>query len=85
MSITYGKMTPSSYSDPAVVSVVKCLAHLGAALQPGAWAVNQYPILQYVPGYLKTLKRWHQEELTLFKEQLDVVRKQMVIFFCYFC
>jgi len=30
-----------------------------------------------VPGYLNQLKRWHREELELFTEQLDVVRKKM--------
>ncbi|EPQ50746.1 cytochrome P450 [Gloeophyllum trabeum ATCC 11539] len=77
MSVTYGKTTPTSYSDPVVQEVQKCLVRLGVTLTPGKWMVDAYPILRYVPGYLTTLRQWHKEELALFKGQLDGVRKQM--------
>ncbi|KAH7884072.1 cytochrome P450 [Phlebopus sp. FC_14] len=77
MSIAYGKTTPTSYSDPEVVAVNRCLARFGQTIRPGTYLVDTYPILQYVPGYLNTLKKWHQEELDLFQEQLDAVRRQM--------
>jgi hypothetical protein len=48
---------------------------------PGAWLVDLYPILQYVPGYLNQLKQWHEEELQLFREQIEVVKNEMVRFF----
>ena len=78
MEITYGKVTPTLYSDPEVVAVNRCLKRFGRAVLPGAYLVDTYPILQYVPGYLTKLKKWHQEELALFEGQLDAVRKQMV-------
>ncbi|KAF8551926.1 cytochrome P450 [Imleria badia] len=77
MGITYGKVTPTSYNDPEVVAVNRCLKRFGRAILPGAYLVDTYPILQYVPGYLTQLKKWHQEELALFEGQLNIVRKQM--------
>ncbi|KAG1798552.1 cytochrome P450 [Suillus plorans] len=77
MSFTYGKITPTSYTDPEVVAVNKTLARFGRAIQPGAYLVDAYPILRFVPGYLSQLKAWHQEELALFNGQLDAVRRQM--------
>jgi hypothetical protein len=77
MSFTYGKTTPTSYTDPEVVAVNKSLAHFGRAMKPGAYLVDTYPILRFVPGYLSQLKVWHQE-LALFNGQLDAVQRQMV-------
>ncbi|KAG2072915.1 cytochrome P450 [Suillus decipiens] len=77
MSFTYGKTTPTSYTDPEVVSVSQSLARFGKAMRPGAYLVDTYPILRFIPGYLSQLKAWHREELALFDGQLDVVRKQM--------
>ncbi|KAG1849245.1 cytochrome P450 [Suillus subluteus] len=77
MSFTYGKTTPTSYTDPEIVAVHKSLARFGQAVKPGAYLVDTYPILRFVPGYLSQLKAWHQEELALFNGQLDVVRRQM--------
>jgi len=78
MEITYGKVTPTSYTDPEVLAVNRCLKRFGRAVLPGAYLVDTYPILQYVPGYLTKLRKWHQEELALFQGQLDTVRQQMV-------
>lgn len=78
MALTYGKVTPTSYSDPEVQEVNKCVARLGRALRPGACLVDSYPILRFVPGYLSALQQYHREELTLFRSQLDAVRRQMV-------
>jgi hypothetical protein len=78
MSFVYGKTTPTSYKDPEIVTVNKCLARFGRAMMPGAYLVDTYPILRFVPGYLRQLKIWHQEEHALFDGQLDAVRRQMV-------
>ncbi|KAG1852411.1 cytochrome P450 [Suillus subalutaceus] len=77
MSFTYGKTTPTSYSDPEVVAVNKSMERFGQAMKPGAYLVDAYPILRFIPGYLNQLKAWHQEELALFNGQLDAVRRQM--------
>jgi hypothetical protein len=78
MSFTYGKTTPTSYKDPEIIAINQSLARFGRAVKPGAYLVDTYPILRFIPGYLSQLKAWHQEELILFNGQLDAVRKQMV-------
>ncbi|EGN94605.1 hypothetical protein SERLA73DRAFT_62286 [Serpula lacrymans var. lacrymans S7.3] len=77
MSITYGKTTPTAYTDPEVTQVNKCLGRLGSVIRPGTYLIDTYPIMRYIPGYLSELKIWHQEELALFRGQIDIVRKQM--------
>lgn len=34
--------------------------------------------LRYVPGYTKTIDRWHADELALFRGQLDMARERLV-------
>ncbi|KAG1794705.1 cytochrome P450 [Suillus variegatus] len=68
---------PKNHQDPEVVAVNKVLARFGQAMKPGAYLVDAYPILRFVPGYLSQLKAWHKEELALYNEQLDAVRRQM--------
>lgn len=83
MSITYNKTTPTRYSDPEVISVNTCLGRFGAAMRPGAFAVESYPFLRHLPKFLPGMRwkrdgeRWHQEELDLFKSQLDNVRRDL--------
>ena len=78
ISITYGKPAPSSYSDPEVQEVNRNLTRLGRALIPGAYAVDTFPFLRYIPGYTRTLEQYHREELSLFRSQFDKVRRDMV-------
>ncbi|KAJ7267773.1 cytochrome P450 [Mycena rebaudengoi] len=77
LSLTYGKPTRTLSNDPIVQEVNASQARLGAALVPGAYLVEAYPFLRYMPGYLSELRRQHQIELTLFKTQIDSVRAQM--------
>ncbi|KAG2099601.1 cytochrome P450 [Suillus discolor] len=77
MSFTYGKITPTSYTDPEVVSINRFSARFGQTIKPGAYLVNAYPILRFVPGYLSELKAWHKEELAFYDGQLDAVRRKM--------
>jgi hypothetical protein len=44
MSFTYGKTTLTSYTDPEIVTVNKCIRRFGRAM-PGAYLVDTYPIL----------------------------------------
>jgi hypothetical protein len=48
MTLAYGKTTPTSYSDPEVQQVNRCLTTLGKMVKPGAYLVDTYPILQRV-------------------------------------
>ncbi|KAF7350486.1 Cytochrome P450 [Mycena venus] len=77
LSLTYGKPARTLSDDPIVQEVNGGQTNLGAALVPGAYMVDAYPFLRYVPGYLSELRRQHQIELELFKSQLDNVREQM--------
>jgi hypothetical protein len=84
MSISYGKTTPTAYTDPEVVAVIATIARFGRVAQPGAYLVDTFPILRFVPGYLNQLKEWHKEELQLFGAQLDIVRRQIVSGFVFY-
>ncbi|KAJ6631172.1 cytochrome P450 [Mycena sp. CBHHK59/15] len=77
MSLTYGKPTRTVYSDPIVQEVVGCQTRLGKALVPGAYSVDAFPFLQYIPGYLSELREQHRMELALFKSQLEGVRSDL--------
>ncbi|KAK7047097.1 hypothetical protein VNI00_006761 [Paramarasmius palmivorus] len=76
MALAYGKI-PKSYEDPEVQAVNRCLTLLGLTMRPGAWKVDVFPFLKYIPGYLNELKAGHAEELGLFKGQLQEVREKM--------
>jgi len=76
MALAYGKV-PNAYDDPDVLAVNRCLTRLGVNVRPGLWRVDVYPILRYIPGYLKELQDGHREELALFKNQLEEVREKM--------
>ncbi|KAF8063208.1 cytochrome P450 [Lyophyllum atratum] len=76
MALAYGKSS-GKHDDPDVAAVNRCLNRLGVALRPGAWQVDVYPFLRYVPGYLDELKEGHKEELSLFKKYLSDVKRQM--------
>ena len=73
MTLTYGKTTPTSYTDPEVLEVNKCMERFSVSLVPGAYLVDAFPVLRFVPGYVEKLRRWHIDELTLFRSQLAAV------------
>ncbi|KAH7906434.1 cytochrome P450 [Hygrophoropsis aurantiaca] len=76
LSITYAH-PPTPLTSPLVRSINTCLSHFGAAIRPGAYLVDTYPVLRYVPGYLTQLKAWHEEERTLFEGVLGGVREEV--------
>jgi hypothetical protein len=79
MSLAYGLNEPRKNDDPVVLAVNRCLTRLGVNLRPGLWKVDAFPVLKYVPGYpLGELKQGHEEELTLFKTQLEGLRQRAV-------
>lgn len=73
MSLAYGK-TVHSYEAPEVQGVNRCLTRMGLAMRPGAWKVDIFPFLRFLPGYLKPLREGHVEELSLFRNLLEEVR-----------
>ena len=78
MSITYGKTTPTHYTDPEIQSITLHGARIGKIIHIGSHVVDRYPILRHVPFVTSTLRRWHEEELELFISLVDGVRTQMV-------
>lgn len=78
MSITYGKTTPTSYSDPEVKQINLGLKRLGNAVRPGAYLVDSYPFLKYIPFFTSELRRFHREELALYRSQLQGVKTRLV-------
>ena len=79
ISMTYGKTTPTSYSDPEVQCMHRCLRRLGAALRPGAHIIDTYPFLRYIPGMTTELRKGHQEELELFRGEVAKVKAKLVL------
>jgi hypothetical protein len=78
LNIAYGRTEKVSYTDPDIRLVSECGDRLGQTLRPGSFKVESLPWLRYVPGYTKTIDRWHADELTLFRGQLDMARERLV-------
>ncbi|KAH9474283.1 Cytochrome P450 monooxygenase 64 [Psilocybe cubensis] len=76
MEIAYGKQ-PKLYTDPEILAINQCSRTFGLNLRPGLWMVDAYPILRYIPGYLKELQDAHVSELALFKRLLYEVQTKM--------
>ncbi|EMD39773.1 hypothetical protein CERSUDRAFT_121955 [Gelatoporia subvermispora B] len=77
MEVTFGKTTPTSYSDPEVKGIQRAVSNMGRALLPGQYLVNSYPILKHVPFFVSKLKKMHREEIGLYREQLNIVKEKM--------
>ncbi|KAH7904937.1 cytochrome P450 [Hygrophoropsis aurantiaca] len=77
LRVTYGKTTPTSVNDQEIRRIQKIGRHFQSAIRPGAYLVERFPLLRYVPGYTKELDYWHEEELKLFTEQVDRVKGEM--------
>lgn len=80
MEVTFGKTTPTSYSDPEVKAVQHFVVSVGKALLPGQYWVESYPILRYIPAFVRELEQVHDEERTLYRSQIDAVQEKMVRF-----
>jgi cytochrome P450 len=77
LRLSYGKSTPTSRNDSEVVHVYEALERFQEALRPGAYLVDQIPVLRYLPGYGKELNKYHQHELGLFREQMNRVKDEV--------
>lgn len=78
MSITYGKQTPTSYTDPEVIAIRQCITRMGKTTVPGACLVDSFPILRYFPGYTSELRRWREEERGLFEGMVQQTKGRIV-------
>ncbi|KAK0199456.1 cytochrome P450 [Desarmillaria ectypa] len=77
MTLTYGKTTPTSYTDPEIQLINQNTVQVAHSMRPGAYLVDSFPILRYIPTYLRELHAFHKQELDLFKSQIDIVRDRM--------
>ncbi|KAK0472150.1 cytochrome P450 [Armillaria novae-zelandiae] len=77
MTLTYGKTTTTSYSDPEIQLINKNTVQVARSMTPGAYLVDSFPVLRYIPIYLRELRVFHTRELAFFKSQLDVVHDLM--------
>ncbi|KAG1765652.1 cytochrome P450 [Suillus occidentalis] len=77
LRVTYGTSVPTADADPELVRVRRVVEHFQVTVRPGAYLVDRVPLLRYVPGYGKQLYEWHNEELELFRHQLERVKSEM--------
>ncbi|KAG2066751.1 cytochrome P450 [Suillus decipiens] len=77
LHVVYGKTTPTSLDDPYLLQLQKMIPRIQGAMVPGAYLVDKYPILKYIPGYGRDLKQWRQEEYDMLFGQLNLVKSQM--------
>ncbi|KAK0467659.1 cytochrome P450, partial [Armillaria novae-zelandiae] len=76
-TITYGKTTLTTYEDPDVQGMIREADRFCAVILPGAYLVDTFPVLRWVPGYLSELRRWHRDSLELCRRCLGSVQTRM--------
>ncbi|KAF8841369.1 cytochrome P450 [Paxillus ammoniavirescens] len=58
LRVIYGKTTPTYVDDPYILHLQRMVPIVQGALMPGAYKVDKYPFLKYVPGYTRGLDKW---------------------------
>ncbi|KAI0345186.1 cytochrome P450 [Trametopsis cervina] len=76
MTLTYGKTSPTYYSDPEVQAVVMNGLELGKLLSK-THIVDVYPILRYIPFFTSELRRGYKADHELYTSQVNVVREKV--------
>jgi hypothetical protein len=77
MTLTYGKTTPTNYSDPEVQAIVKNGLELGKLLSKNH-IVDDYPLLRYLPFVTSELRQGFKADHDLYTSQVEAVKKQVV-------
>jgi len=77
LRITYGKSGPTTINDPDFVNVTQCIEHFIEGMRPGAYLVDRFPWLKYVPGYGRRLRRYYASDLQFYRGQLNRVERAM--------
>ncbi|KAH7909753.1 cytochrome P450 [Hygrophoropsis aurantiaca] len=75
--VVYGKTTPTALDDPYLLQLQRMIPRIQSAMIPGAYLVDKYPLLRYVPGYGRDLKAWSEEEYSMLFGKLNWVRNEM--------
>lgn len=74
--MAYGRTDRATYTDDDIAAIVENGSRIGQMLRPGAYRLDAFPWLRYVPGYLATVNRWNAEEYVLLRGSLDVVKEK---------
>ncbi|KAG2110426.1 cytochrome P450 [Suillus cothurnatus] len=62
LRVTYGKSTPTAYTDPEVFRICKVLDHFELVIRPGAYLVDRAPLLRYLTKSIQTSVRARQKQ-----------------------
>jgi len=80
LRLAYGK-TVETGEEPYVKRILKVVHEVERIASPGSYLVDTFPILMYLPKWIAPFKqegeRLHAEELDLFRECINDVRKQV--------
>ncbi|KAG1843662.1 cytochrome P450 [Suillus subluteus] len=77
LRVMYGKSTPTTMNAPEIIVIHKMLKRAEMLFRPGAFLIERYPILKYVPGYTSELEEWGREESQVFHDQLNRVSREL--------
>ncbi|KAI9573127.1 cytochrome P450 [Boletus coccyginus] len=77
LRITYGKSGLTSVNDPDFVGVGQAIAHFIEVMRPGAYLVDRFSWLKYIPGYGRRLRKYYESDLKFYKGQLKRVERAM--------
>ncbi|KIJ67571.1 hypothetical protein HYDPIDRAFT_174012 [Hydnomerulius pinastri MD-312] len=77
LQVAYGKNTPTHATDPDIQEVRESLDRFRVALRPGAYLVDIFPFLKYLPWYGQELRRGLVTDINLYRRQLDGVKREM--------
>ncbi|KAK0474296.1 cytochrome P450 [Armillaria luteobubalina] len=83
LSLAYGRTGSVDANEPEIVAIGRSLQRVGSAVRPGAYTVDEYPFLQYLPFYSHELRSWHNDELSLYQRQITGVEDNMAIQSCF--
>ncbi|KAG1902995.1 cytochrome P450 [Suillus fuscotomentosus] len=75
--VAYGQTTPTSATDPETIFFRENLRLLRTTLRPGAYIVDMFPWLKYLPWYAQELKRGFKRGKQLNTDQLNRVERQI--------
>ncbi|CAI6099045.1 unnamed protein product [Clonostachys chloroleuca] len=83
LKLTYGYDINTSIHDPLLFVVRRMLDRLGAAVMPGGWLVDAFPILRHIPswcpgaGFKQTAIGWNREVLEAVNIPFQFVKRQL--------
>lgn len=78
LRVIYGKTTPTYVDDPYIRHLQRMVPIVQGALMPGAYKVDTYPFLKYVPGYTRGLDKWADLEHEQFMNNVRQTKMGLV-------